>query len=220
MTLTIFNGSPRGVKSNSTLLIEQFIKGYHDYAHHNIPVYYLAATSKREEHLQAVKEATCILIFFPLYTDAMPGQVKYFIEGLESLNLNGKKIGFIVQSGFPESYHSIFVEHYLEKLSKRLECEYLGTVIKGGVEGIQVMPEWMTRKLYRQFNALGCYFAQNSKFDPNIVKKLALPYRFNAFRRFGYSLMLKTGLANQFWDQQLKKYGAYAQRFAKPYAAP
>ncbi|MGF7138417.1 NAD(P)H-dependent oxidoreductase [Roseimarinus sediminis] len=218
MKLTIFNGSPRGTKSNSTLLIEQFLKGYHDYANNNTPVHYLAATAKTEEHLRAIKAADFVLIIFPLYTDAMPGQVKLFFESLEPLHLKDKKIGFIVQSGFPEAYHSIFVKQYLEKLRHRLGCQYLGTVIRGGIEGIQVMPPWMTRKVYRSFLELGHCFALNGAFNTDLVEKLAKPYRMSAARKFGYRLMLKTGLANQYWDQQLKKNKVYEQRFAQPYA--
>jgi NAD(P)H-dependent FMN reductase len=218
MKLTIFNGSPRGLKSNSALLIEQFIKGYHDYANDNIPVHYLASTTKMAEHLQAIQGAEFVLIVFPLYTDAMPGQVKLFFESLQQIDLKGKHIGFIVQSGFPEAYHSIFVKQYLEKMTLRLGCNYLGTVIRGGVEGIQVMPPWMTRNVYSLFEGLGRNFAQTGKFNPAIVEKLAKPYRMSTMRKFAYRVMLKTGLANQYWDQQMKKYNVYKQRFAKPYA--
>lgn len=218
MQLAIFNGSPRQKKSNSTILINHFLNGYHDSTNHNFPIHYLAAVQKNSEHLQATKQADTLLIIFPLYTDAMPGQVKFFFESLAEINLKRKNIGFIVQSGFPEAYHSIFVERYLEKLSKRLQCNYIGTVIKGGVEGIQIMPPSMTNKLYNSFYELGKHFALTRKFKPEIVAKLRHPYRMSAMRRGVLRLMIATGLANFYWNKKLKENNAFEKRFARPYA--
>ena len=218
MKLVVFNGSPRKTKSNSTILINHFLNGYHDSTNHNIPVHYLAAVQKNSEHLQALQEADTLLIIFPLYTDAMPGQVKFFFESLSKVDTKGKNVGFIVQSGFPEAYHSIFIERYLEKLAKRMEGNYLGTVIKGGVEGIQIMPPSMTRKLYNQFFELGKYFAATGKFNPDIVAKLRNPYRMSFLRRLTFRLLIKTGMANFYWNKKLKEHQAYDIRFARPYA--
>jgi NAD(P)H-dependent FMN reductase len=218
MKLAIFNGSPRKKTSNSTLLIQHFLNGYHDNTDHNTPIHYLASTQNYLEHLQAAQEAETILIIFPLYIDAMPGQVKFFFESLASINLKGKKIGFIVQSGFPEAYHSIFVERYLIKLAKRLECFYLGTVIKGGVEGIQIMPASMTKKLYTNFHELGKYFAESGMFNHKIVAALRKPYRMSLIRRELFRLLIFTGLANFYWNMKLKEHKAYDKRFAQPYA--
>jgi NAD(P)H-dependent FMN reductase len=217
MQLVIFNGSPRKAKSNSTILIKHFSTGYHDHTISDIPVHYLATTSKIVEQVQAFDKADTVIIIFPLYTDAMPGQVKFFIESLAQLNTKGKNLGFIVQSGFPEAYHSIFIERYLKKLSKRLQCNYLGTVIKGGVEGIQIMPPSMTKKLFQQFEELGSYFAATGSFKPNIVKKLRKPYRMSFVRRQIFNLLIPSGLTNFYWNKKLKENNAYKLRFAQPY---
>jgi len=218
MKLAIFNGSPRRAKSNSALLIQQFLKGYHATNDHITPLHYLADTAKNSEHLQAAVEADTLLIIFPLYTDAMPGQVKFFFESLAKVQLKNKNIGFIVQSGFPEAYHSIFVERYLEKLAKRVEAHYLGTVIKGNVEGIQIMPPSMTKKLFNQFYELGKIFAITGMFSKPIVKQLRTPYRMSTARRLGFRMMMVTGLADFYWNMKLKEHKAYENRFARPYA--
>lgn len=218
MQLTIFNGSPRIKKSNSTLLIKHFLKGYNDTTISDIDIHYLAHTKKIADQIKAFIEADTIIIIFPLYTDAMPGQVKFFFESLSDINTKGKNIGFIVQSGFPEAYHSTFIERYLEKLATRLHCNYLGTVIKGGVEGIQIMPPSMTKKLFHQFEELGKYFALTGEFKPEVVKKLRNPYRMSLLRRTIFRLMIVMGLANFYWNMKLKENNAYEKRFAQPYA--
>ena len=217
MQLAIFNGSPRRSKSNSTLLLTQFLNGYHDTTP-QLPIHYLADTKKISSHIEHFEEADTVIIIFPLYTDAMPGQVKFFFEALAPIESKAKNVGFIVQSGFPEAHHSVYIERYLEKLDKRKEWNYIGTVIKGGIEGIQIMPPSMTKKLYNQFYELGKYFAATGKFKPDIVDKLRTPYKLNKRGQFVFRFMKWIGLTNFYWNKKLKENGAFEKRFAQPYA--
>ncbi len=218
MKLVVFNGSPRYKKSNSALLAEQFLKGYGRFCTEPVPVYYLANYKQREAAAEIFKQAETVLLIFPLYTDCMPGIVKEFFESIAVESYSpAKKVGFIVQSGFPESIHSEGLEHYLKKLVQRLDCGYLGTVIKGGVEGIQSMPPSMTRKLYGRFEALGEYFAQNNSFEPKITEEFRKPYRFSRTYVVIFNLLSKTGITNFYWNGQLKKNGGFEKRFARPY---
>lgn len=218
MKLTIINGSPRNKKSNSKILIEKFLEGYGKIDSSNVEMYYIANIQKMDEHARAFAQAETVLIIFPLYTDCMPGIVKEFFEAI-AINKYGnkKRIGFIVQSGFPESIHSTYVEKYLEKLSSRMECEYIGTVIKGGVEGIQIMPSYMTSKLFTNFTNLGEHFAKTGYFNEEIVEKLRTPYKMSKANLFGFKMMSKTGLPNFYWNSNLKKHNAFENRFAAPY---
>ena len=219
MRLVIFNGSPRYKNSNSAILIEHFLKGYNREVSNTVPVYYFANKSQREASGKIFSQADTVLVFFPLYTDCMPGIVKEFIEIIAQQSLSGeyKKIGFVVQSGFPESIHSSFLEKYLKKLTLRLNCEYLGTVIKGGVEGIQMMPAPMTTKLFSQFENLGKYFGTNETFEQNILNELHKPYTFSRTHVRIFNLLSRFGVTNFYWNSNLKKNGAYLKRFARPY---
>jgi len=218
MKLVIFNGSPRYKQSNSKLLIDQFLLGYNKICSHDVPVYYLANRKEQDEHKEIFQNAETIIIVFPLYTDCMPGIVKEFFEHIAELKpASSKKIGFIVQSGFPESIQSTYVERYLEKFTRRIQCEYLGTIIKAGVEGIQVKPPVMTKKLFGQFQSLGEYFAKKQGFSPEIKKVLLKPYKRSPIKIFLIKLISITGLTNFYWDHYLKKNNAYNNRFDKPY---
>ena len=170
-----------------------------------------------EKSHDLLSQASHVIIIFPLYTDCMPGIVKEFFEKLP-VNESGKEknLGFIVQSGFPEAIHSVYVERYLDKFSRRMGYNYLGTIIKGGVEGIQVMPPFMTRKLYDNFYKLGEYFAETKTFSEEIKQKLRTPLRLNKANQAGFRVMNFLGFTNFYWNSNLKKNGAFEKRFDKP----
>lgn len=218
MQLALFNGSPRIKKSNSKILIDQFLKGYIGIIPGQVPIHYLANRKLRVAQLVDFQKADSIILIFPLYTDCMPGIVKEFFEEILELDrIPFKKIGFIVQSGFPEAVHSMYVERYLKKLTKRLQYEYLGTIVKPGVEGIQMMPPVMTKKLFAKFIQLGEYFAKNGTFDPEIQKSLRKPYKLSPLKRVLLKIAQPTGLTNFYWNMNLKKNNAYENRFDRPY---
>jgi len=181
-------------------------------------MYYLANYKKNEVYIKDFLKSNTVLFIFPLYTDAMPGVVKLFMEELyKSKPTRKTNVGFIVQSGFPESIHSLYLERYLERFARRLDFNYLGTIRKGGVEGIQIMPGAMTKKLYENFRQLGRHFANTGKFDPNIKEKLAIPYKLSFTRRILFRVMGCLGFANYYWNINLKKHDAYRKRFDQPY---
>jgi len=183
-----------------------------------IPIYYLANVAKMDEHVKAFKEAETAIVIFPLYCDCMPGLVKEFFERISLLDKSqGKRVGFILQSGFPEAIHSTFLERYLQKLAERQKWDYLGTVIKGGVEGIQIMPPMMTKKLFKSFKGLGEYFGKTGLFNPEIVESLKKPYKLSKSRLLFFRFGSLFGLTNFYWNSNLKKHNAFEERYAQPY---
>ena len=206
MKLLLINGSPRGKASNSRILAGKFLEGFKN--KHDSEIVDLRkeidSISKLAERLS---DFTHIIMVFPLYTDSMPAIVKRLIEeiGNSKIDLSGLEIGYIVQSGFPESYQSEFLEKYLKKLTSRIKAKYLGTIIKGGVEGIKIQPEWMTRKLFNNFRELGRIFAETGEFDKIVKNTLADPRLFSKRRLRIFGLLQKTGLTNFYWNSQLKK---------------
>ncbi len=218
--LTVFNGSPRGQKGNTPLLLDQFLKGFTANPGCTYELYHLNHIKDAIRFQQAYSEASATLIGFPLYTDAMPGLVKAFIETLEPFKSRpgNPPMGFLVQSGFPEAAHSRHVEAYLEKLAGRLGSPYLGTIVKGGAEGIQSMPESMTKKLFESFFQIGKSFGETGRFDPVLLQALARPEKYPFFLGPVFKLLSLTPLLSFYWDGQLKQNGAFEKRFAKPYA--
>jgi NAD(P)H-dependent FMN reductase len=220
MKLTIFNGSPRGPKSNTKILLEHFLRGFLETPGNSYEIYSLNRIHEAAAFQQAFGQAEAVLLAFPLYTDAMPGIVKAFIETLQPYcdRSHNPPIGFVVQSGFMEATHSRHVEKYLVKLASRLGSEYTGTIVKGGVEGIQIQPPSMTRKLFETFYRIGLTFGQTGRFDEAVLRQLAQPERLTWPMTLLLFVMGKIGLANFYWDSQLKANRAYERRFARPYS--
>jgi multimeric flavodoxin WrbA len=217
MKLTVFNGSPRGKSSNTSVLMEHFLNGFAATEGNTYEIAYLKDVNDRDTFARLFEEAEQVILASPLYADAMPAVVKDFIESLEPLcqRDGNPDIGFVVQSGFPEPEHSRYLERYYVKLAKRLGCRYKGTVIRGGVEGIRIMPKLMNRGLFKAFYKLGEAFGKTGEFDKKLVAKLAKPER---LPKLWFQLM-RAITHKTYWDSMLKKNNAYDKRFDRPYVA-
>lgn len=217
--LTIFNGSPRGAKGNTPIMLAKVAEGFTAAGGQITETYHLVRQNNLTDYRDAFAAAEAVLVGFPLYTDAMPGIVKTFIEALEPLRgrSNNPALGFVMQSGFPESSHLRHVERYLAKLAARLGSPYLGALIKGGGEGIRLMTDTMNRKLFDQLNTLGRSLRETGQFAPDAVQKLAKPERYPAYLMPVFKLLVKMPLLSMYWDNQLKENGVYEQRFAQPF---
>jgi hypothetical protein len=219
MQLTVFNGSPRGLKSNTRILLSNFQRGFEETPGNGMVIHDLVHVKDQETFRQAYAQAEVVLLAFPLYVDAMPGIVKTFIdESLQPLSEReaNPPMAFLVQSGFPEGIHSTYVARYLEKLAARMHSPCLGVVIKGGVEGIQSQPDKAIRGLLNSFYELGRGFGQTGQFDTELVRKLAKPLRLPKTMQMGLSVLAKFGLVGTGWNIWLKQNGAYDRRFAQP----
>ena len=219
MKLTVFNGSPRGKRGNTEVFLEHLLEGFEASGGNSHETYHLYRVWDRERHVQAFAEAEQVLLAFPLYTDAMPAQVKAFIEALEPLcgREDNPGIGYLVQSGFPEALHSRHVERYLVKLAARLGCPYTGTIVKGGGEGARVAPD-SYRKPFEILRQLGVTFGQTGQFDEALLCELAKPERFPKILGPVFKVLLRTKMGTSYFDNQLVENGAYERRFARPYA--
>ena len=201
-------------------MLDRFLGGFTSIGGRTYEMYHLNRLKEADRFQRAFAEAEGVLLGFPLYTDAMPGLVKAFIETLAPFRgrAGNPPIGFLVQSGFPEAAHSRHVEKYLEKLANRLGSPYLGTIIKGGGEGTRIMPERMTRDLFQTLDQIGRTFGETGRFDPTLLRHLAKPERYPAYLAPFFKVFLKTPQATWYWDSQLKQHGAFERRFARPYA--
>ena len=213
MQYLLYNGSPRGKNGNSERIINMLIEGLSETPDISTEIIRLNQPSSREEGAQKIISADCVILVFPLYTDAMPGNVMDFIEKLEPFksNLSTLNLGFIVHSGFPEGKQSRAVEKYLVRLTTLLGAKYAGTVIAAGSMG-------MSKKRLKVIRELGRRLPETMAFDPILLPRASgfeeLPKAMVPIMR----LLSKTPFLQFYWNKGLKKNGAFAERFAKPYA--
>jgi len=218
-SLLSLNGSPRGKSANSAILLARIGEGW-EAEGGSSEMLHLARHDDFERAVAAFGEADTVVLAMPLYTDAMPGLVKEYIEALEPYvgREGNPRIAFVVQSGFSEALHSRYLERYLVKLAGRLGCEYAGTLVKGGGEAIRLMPVSANRTLFERARALGRSLALDGRFDAGVVSRIAGTERLAAPVAALAGLAVRLPVMQSYWDGQLKRNGAFGRRFARPYA--
>jgi len=207
--LIIYNGSPRITNSNSGIILDQVKKQLQD----RVEIRDLKEKNQWPNWSKSFVDEEHVLFFMPLYVHAMPSHVMAFIETLEPSKGN---ISFFVQSGFPESSQSVFLEAYFEQLSIRLHRSYGGTAIKGAMEGLQMRPPSGQTKMIQPLVDAIDYLAIHKMFDKNHLKKLSRPVRFNMLVRFLFWLIGRKML-DYYWNSKLKANGAQEQSLNRPY---
>jgi NAD(P)H-dependent FMN reductase len=219
MKLTVINGSPRGQKSSTTRLMTPLMKGFDSVPGGESEMIYLNHKLGEEKLAEIWQTSDVIFLAFPLYVDAMPGQVKGFIESLQVFkgSRHPPVLAFFVHSGFPEAIHSRFVERYLAKLSIRLGCPHAGTIVKGGSEGMQLMPDKSIQPLLSKMEMLGVALGKTKLLEAQLVKEIAGMERIPRFMGLFFPLLAKFGVFDGYWNSQLKANNAYHDRFARPY---
>jgi len=222
-SLLLLNGSPRGKRSNSMKMLTRVAQGWERGGGQLREVLHLAQRSSFNRAVEAFAEADVVLLGMPLYTDAMPALVKLFIEALAprvAVALGGgtnPTLAFLVQSGFPEALHSRPLERYLEKFARRLGSNYAGTIVRGGGESLQMMPDEANRKLWARLQTLGEQLAKDGCFGVAELKAVAGVERFSVLTAAAARLAFKLPVTQFYWNGQLKKNGAWSRRFAAPY---
>jgi len=222
-SLLLLNGSPRGERSNSMKMLSRVAEGWQQAEGAEPEILHLARPSHFERAVQAFATANTVLLGMPLYTDSMPALVKTYVEALAprvaavQSGQSNPALAFLVQSGFPEALHSRFLERYLEKLARRLHSRYAGTIVRGGGEALQSMPDEANRKLWSRLRVLGSQLARDGRFGEAELKAVAGIERFSKPAIALLSVLGKLPIAQFMWNSTLKKNGAWNHRFAAPY---
>ena len=208
--LILYNGSPRLSCSNTALILKAISNAYGP----NIVVRDLKQKQMWTQWASDFPSESAVIFVLPLYVHAMPSHVMAFIEMLQP---SKGSLGFIIQQGFPESSQSYFLEAYFERLTQRLQRDYMGTAIKGGVQGLQYQPAKEQEKILAPFVELVGLLLESGHMSAQILAKLADKDYLSKGMLFIIRLLTLTGLINSDWDRQLKQNNAFHKRFDKPY---
>lgn len=213
MKTIIINGSPKGKNGNTEIFIRNFLSGMCE----KVEVRRIVEEDYEKLAVQ-VLEYDSIILALPLYIHSMPGITMRFIEHLET---NATKrpmhIGFILQCGFPEGFQCDYLERYFKTLAEELNMNYLGTLVKTDAAGINVMPGFMTRKLFASLKEFGKVYEKTHKFDRAIIERMKQPYKVEGIQLRFMKLAKKLGLMDIMWNKSLKNNNAFEQRYSRPY---
>lgn len=218
--IIVYNGSPRGLNSNSMILIGKLIEGIQSkgVSSDEIEIRSLNDTSKHALWANDFHNHSRHIFVMPLYVHSMPSVVKAFIEALKPHDVRGRlHLSFIVQYGFSEQFQSAYLVPYFGQLSNKLNAIYGGTVVKGDMEGIRTRPDSSTSKLYKAFTSLGEQYIQEHQFNRAFVSKLSQPVKLSKAAIIIINLLRLTGITNTLWDKQLRANGVYDRRNDRPY---
>ncbi len=208
--LVIYNGSPRKKGSNSSIILEKVIESLGN----RVEIRDLKKTDQWNGWADSFIHEKHVMFFMPLYVHAMPSHVMEFIEKLQP---SKGSISFFVQSGFPESSQSHYLEAYFEQLAPRLGRAYLGTAIKGGMEGLQMRPAAGQDKMIEPIVETFSNLVNEGKFNPADIHKLASPVRLGKGTQLVFQLFNKK-INALIWDQKLKTNHAYEKSYDRPYS--
>lgn len=218
MQYILLNGSPRGKKGNTVNFLNNIAEGIHQ-SGGITEMLHLNRTSQFDEYVVQMAHADAIVMGMPLYTDAMPAQVKAFMERLPDIHFGMQKppILFFIQSGFPESIHSRYLEKYFEKMCRRLGFPYASTIIRGGGEMAHRLPKKFRERLYDRLREAGSQLAANGTVSDDLIRSIAVVEKFPVWRRLLYGFFKLIGAADRVWNTRMDK-EALSNRFAAPYA--
>ncbi len=211
MSIILLNGSPRGDRSNSKVMLKWLIEGYGK----ELEIYNLNTEAKHAKAIAACLESDTIYLMVPLYFNSMPGQVMKFFESLSKYKpeLEGKSIGFFIHSGFPEGQQSYELRAILENIARKLNLNTLTTVIRGGSEPTRLMPESWQKRDKDAIVDIGKALRLGNDTPSSSYKRLVQPVKLSALSQ----VSIKLGSINVYWRHELRKNGALKKSFDRPY---
>lgn len=93
----------------------------------------------------------------------------------------------------------------------------MGTAIKGGVEGLKMFPSKQQEKRMEIFRKLLDRLLKDGKMEPSFLAEFEKPVMLSKSKVLLFQLFSKIGIANFYWDKQLKENGVFDRRFDCPY---
>jgi len=215
MKISVFNGSPRGEKSNSSVINKWLTEGIADENKQHI----IRDFKRHDEYLDIIESSEKVIMTFPLYSDAMPGVVMRFFEKLyeNKDRLAGTEYLFVIHSGFPEAKHCYGLRDYLLRFADKVDGQVYDVIIYGGSEGTRLAPEKSQKKKRSAFNSIGMAYAKGQNIESADRDRLMKPIQLTKPTQLMFKLISKTNLLNIYWDNNLKKNNAFDNRFDKPY---
>ena len=218
MSLVIFSCSPRSEnKSNTAAIVDAFAKGFSSVPENSVMVYPLCKRKDWLIYQRAFEQNTEIIFAMPLFVECIPGILMEFLESLKPKENDEQRtsIGFILQSGFEEACQLRTAEHYLEKLPRYLNCDYAGTLLKGGMFALAMSSDAKKEKILLPFFHMGKRYATERFFEKSVVSIFAMPERYT--KSLIFLAKITQPISRVAWMFLARKLGVKGKLDAQPY---
>lgn len=218
MGLIIFSCSPKNEsKSNTAAVVKAFADGFTSESGSKAEVLYLHRRGSWADFKKVFESNTEFIFAMPLFVECIPGLVMEFFECLEPKKGDEQRanVGFILQGGFEEACQLRTAELYLEKLPGYLNCDYSGTLLKGGMFALALSSEKAKKKLLRPFYEMGKIYAKERIFEKAAVTAFAAPERYT--KTTMALIWLLKPLNKIAWRYLSHKFGVKGRIDAQPY---
>ena len=217
MKYTIISCSPQNEKrSSSTCIAHIFQKVIEKEESNQASLFSISNKNTWCEGRNSFYESDMTVFVIPVYVENVPGFFLEFLSTLEPRENLGK-IAFIIQGGFEEASQLRTTEMFLEKLPQRLNCEYKGTLIRGGMFGMATMRGTKFRqRMEQEFERAAERFLVKNEFD----KQLQTEFAGNEYYAKTMIVLAKISKPLNFmaWNIIAKKMGTNGKLADKPYS--
>ncbi|MDD3746321.1 MAG: NAD(P)H-dependent oxidoreductase [Anaerostipes sp.] len=218
MNLVIINCSPRtAAKSNTEMVIAAFCKGF-EARGNTSELWHLSKRDEWKNARDAFASKEQILFALPLYVENVPGILLEFLQSLPKKSAPGTKVTFLIQGGFEEAIQAACAKAYVEMLPSYLGCDYAGTLTKGGLFGVNFLPEKMSRSVLEHFEDARREFAKAGCFSEKYTKAFAGPEHYSKAEIQKYEL-IGCHLSKFMMGRIARKLGCKEKLDVQPYKA-
>jgi hypothetical protein len=124
----------------------------------------------------------------------------------------------LIQGGFEEAVQAACGKAYVEMLPGYLGCDYAGTLTRGGLFGVNFLPEKISRSILEPFEEAGQEFARSGCFSEEYAKAFAGPEHYSKAEIRKYTL-IGCHLSKFMMGRIAKKMGCREKLDAQPYKA-
>lgn len=211
-------GSPKVKNSTSESLGAYLLEGLYDGGYICENLHILSMINKnKEELLNKVNNADVIIISFPLYVDSLPSPLirafEFITDNRNIKEMNKKQnLIAIVNSGFPESFHSHIALKICENFANKNNFRWLGGFALGGGAAINGVPikklGGMTRNIVKALDMAVESISNNETITPEAIELMS---------RKLIPINIYTYVASRGWKIQAKEFNVSRDLYARPY---
>lgn len=179
-------------------------------------IFYLNERTKWDACADRFYKSENTIFIIPLYVEGIPGILLEFLESLDTDRKQEGFISFVLQGGFEEASQLRTAEKYLQTLPGYFQCQYGGTLLKGGMFGMATMRgERFKQKMKESYTEAFKTYKINNSFDKSITKKFAGVEYYS--KGMLHLAKLSKPLNRLVWSHMAKKMGSTAPIKSRPY---